>query len=406
MNPKCRIRLVLVTILSAMGAAAHADPYQLLGGANTGNYPGTNSFFFDGDRLAGTTDDGPAASWQGTGSPFYSPNQFGSLSFAYRRGGINFGFPFPLLGIEFLGGPLLDLDGDLQNPTRSVAPVATSPSTFSSNPVEIPNTSSFIDLTLDIPGQSISLNNFDATGTNAGSSGLSPEFGVSVNHLAGTPGTFAGNTANPGPAINTIDDRSGSLTAETGVSGTLTGVYRVNNLGFEIWNDSISPNASTPELGTFQTLGELSGLVIQRASTSDPWPSLAGEVGGTIWPAVAGLPGVDPISSITGLPVTISGFDGAGLPLTGEGDATMDLGAYLDLVLADYADADALELVYLQSAGFGINNSSDPAFGDTLSYDMVIVAQRLADAPAVPTPATFALGICGMAVLAMRRGRA
>ena len=34
----------------------------------------------------------------------------------------------------------------------------------------------------------------------------------------------------------------------------------------------------------------------------------------------------------------------------------------------------ATRFVYLESAGFGINNSSDPVFTDTVGYDAVIIA--------------------------------
>jgi hypothetical protein len=84
-----------------------------------------------------------------------------------------------------------------------------------------------------------------------------------------------------------------------------------------------------------------------------------------------------------------------GLPLA---DFGADLGAYLDAVVLPAVDPLSQRVVFLESAGFGMNNSFDPVFGDTNGYDMVLVAQSTP----IPEPATAALLMLG-AVLGHRR---
>ena len=57
-------------------------------------------------------------------------------------------------------------------------------------------------------------------------------------------------------------------------------------------------------------------------------------------------------------------------------------------------------IVYLESAGFGMNNSFDPIFGDTTGYDAVLIAQS---AP-IPEPTVVMLLVVG-AAFSMRRVR-
>src|SRR5262249_5909582 len=132
--------------------------------------------FSDGDRLAGTPDVGGVVNWQGSGTPLYTPNQFGSLSFLYRRGSLTLNAgglkALPIMGIEFLGGPQLDLDGNLGNGTRSLTPVV------GQTPIAIPGSTSTIGLSLNRAGGTIGLTGLDATGTNEGSQGLAPGNGV------------------------------------------------------------------------------------------------------------------------------------------------------------------------------------------------------------------------------------
>ena len=57
-------------------------------------------------------------------------------------------------------------------------------------------------------------------------------------------------------------------------------------------------------------------------------------------------------------------------------DFNGDLGEYLDEVVVQLIDAQSRSFIYLESAGFGINNSFDPVYTDTVSYDVVLIAQR------------------------------
>ncbi len=410
---KMREMVLTLSAAAMLTAVAQGEVYELMTGVDAGKYPGVGrpvfgsapfpGTFQDGDRLGGTSDVGADATWEGNGAPMFSPNQFGALSFLYRRGSINFGQgDVPLMGVEFLGGPRLDLDGDGGNGQRSVEAVPNGSGGFV-EPTTIGGPASFIDLSVDMDAGTVGLNNFDATGTNAGGANLSEDFGVTVNHLAGTPGSFAGTTATPGAAINpTTDDRTGALTAETGTSGTLDGVYRVDGLGYEIWNDSISGNTSTPQVGTFQFLGEFRGFVVERDATTGLFPTMSGEgLGTTLWPEVAAASVGDVVNSATGPGTATIGDGPSGDPFNGEGEALSDfggdIGGYLDF-LASIADPQADQIVFLESAGFGVNNSGDPVFGDTVSYDAVVVAQRL-----IPEPSSAALAAAVLGGLVLRR---
>lgn len=408
-----RLIQLSVLIVTSLAASLRAETFQLLTGLEAGRSPGPNRTiiptpgpsipapFNDGDRLAGSGDGSLPVAWAGLGTPFFSPNQFGSLSFMFRRGSVTIPAPgnptVPVMAIDWLGGPQLDLDGNLGNGSRSLVPVA------GQTPVAIPNTVSTVGLSLDSAGGTIGLTGFDVTGTNTGNQGLQPGNGVTVNQLGGTsPLAAPGAPINPG-----IDTRSGSLSPYTGTSGTLAGVSRVGNLGYELWQDPIEPTSSTASsLGTFQYLGALRGWVVERDINGN-FPTLAGEgLGSTLWPLVAAVPGGTFNSANIPGPVAIAG----GTPkddftAPGNGGTLLaafggDLGAYLDAVVIPLIDPLAERFVYLESAGFGINNSPDPVFGETVGYDVVLIAQS---AP-VPEPTTLALLAVGL--FAARRQRA
>lgn len=400
---------MILTLATVMAPYARGESYQLLTGLNPGMAPGAArsvfpsgppvvvpGTFVDGDRLADPFD-ATAAPYLGSGTPLVSPNQYGSLSFMFRRGSIPLGAPGnqPLMNIEYLGGPLLDLDGDLGNGSRRLTPQA------GQTPVEIPGSSSFIGLSLDTGAGAIGLMNFDATATNQGFPGFGPDIVVSVNTLAGTqPDTTLGVAINPG-----VDTRTGALSLHA------PGVYRVSNLGYEVWQDSIDPTSSTAStLGTFQYLGAMRGWVIERDGGGN-FPTLTGlGLGSTLWPLVdtsqvgnlfAQSGGVPPFVSITDGPSNdvFSAPGNGGLSLTNYGG---DLGAYLDNVVLPLVHPLSQRVVYLESAGFGMNNSFDPVFGDTTGYDMVLIAQS----PPIPEPATLGLIVIAAALCGTRTGRA
>ena len=120
-NILMRLPTAAFAAILTMTAPAAASPFQLLTGADVGKYPGTRravnavpgpSFagaFDDGDRLAGTSDTGGDVVYVGSGQPVIPPNYVGAFSFLFRRGSVP-AFPFflPLMGIDYLGGPLLD----------------------------------------------------------------------------------------------------------------------------------------------------------------------------------------------------------------------------------------------------------------------------------------------------------
>ncbi|RIK67342.1 MAG: hypothetical protein DCC65_07285 [Planctomycetota bacterium] len=388
-------------LILTLASIAAAEPFYLLTGVDVGKYPGTRrnvapspgpgfaNGFDDGDRLAGTSDTGGDVVYVGIGSPVYPPNHVGAMSFLFRRATVpSFGFFIPLMGIDYLGGPLLDLDGDNGNGTRSLIPVS------GQNHVEIPGSSSFIDLTINIAGGTVTLNDFDASGTAEGAPGFDGRIAVTLITIAGTTPT-GGKTG----AINpSIDTRLGTLTPFSG-GGALTGVYRVENLGYELWYDSISPDTGTPDdLGTLQHLGTFRGWLVQRDCATGLFPTLAGQgLGSTQWPTIdqsqIGLTHNTAIN-VFGTTATIAKGSSPDNFATGDdytvGDNGLacadfggDIGAYLDNVVVPHLDANAGAFVYLEGAGFGINNSGDPVFSDTIGYDVVMVAQSVAPAQIV-----------------------
>lgn len=371
-----------------LAAPALGDKFDLITGVDATHYPGVSRFvspnpgpgfpgtFGDGDRLAGTSDVGAVVAYVGTGAPFYAPNHIGATSFLFRRGSVPAGpsANVPLIGIEFLGGPLLDLDGDLNNGTRSFVPVS------GQTPVEIPGSASFIELGIDHGGGAIQLLDFDATGTNEGGPNIGPGIATTLTTIAGTGPTGA----KAGPINPAIDTRSGALTAYAGVSGTLNGVYRVQNLGFEFWEDTIDGNSATADsLGTLQALGSFRGWLIERGANG-LFPTLAGEgLGTTLWPQVDSSRIAQSFNTAHGLfggTATINaGVSRDQFNASGNGGVAMtdfggDLGAYLQNVVAPRVPAGSARFIYLESAGFGINNSNDPIFIDSIAYDAVIVA--------------------------------
>lgn len=406
----------MMLVVAAMAATAVADEFQLLTGVDATRAPGVarvvaaqpgpnlgpGGQFVDGDRLAGTPDVGPVVNWLGSGTPIIAPNQFGSLSFMFRRGSLGFSFPpqpvLPIMAVEYLGGPQLDLDGDLNNGVRSLVPVS------GQTPVAIPGSRSGFDLSLDRVGGTAGLTRFDVTGTNEGSQGLQSGNAVTVNTLAGTS-----TSGIPGAGINpTIDTRSGSLTPFVG-GGSLAGVYQIGSLGYEFWQDPVeSTSSSASTLGTFQYLGSMRGWLIERDPNSGQFPVLAGQgLGSTLWASTnssgVGLTintthPVQPTALITNGTAkdVFSAAGNGGLPLTAFGG---DLGAYLDAVVVPLIDPLSTSFVYLESAGFGASNSADPVFGETVGYDTVLIAQSRP----VPEPATLGLFIAAAAVLRRRK---
>jgi len=375
-------------------SAALADRYYLLVGADARHYPGQERFLtgptgtpgpiYDGDRLAGTSDVGPLVPYVGSPGtqPLYDPNYLGSLSMLYRRGTIPFAGGVPILGIEFLGGPLLDLDGELANGVRRLTPVdPNDPNAPPDDPVEIPDTNSFIELVPDFADLTISLADFDATGTNEGAPNFGPDICTILVTIAGT--TAYGEKT--GPINPGIDTRLGALTPFAGNSGTLAGVYRITGLGFEVWEDSIDPFTSSPSvLGTMQFLGTWQGWLVRRDPLSGQYPALAGEgLGSTAWPLVDTAHIGQTYNTANGLAggsaTILNGAGGdlytapgnGGLPLTDYGG---DLGAYLDAQVVPRLAPGDDNFVYLESAGFGINNSFDPVFSDTVGWDVAIIA--------------------------------
>lgn len=380
-----------------------AEPFNLLTGVDVQKYPGVRRMvnavpgpgianaFDDGDRLAGTGDTGDTVSYVGVGSPVYPPNHVGACSLLFRRGSVPaFGLYVPLMGIDYLGGPLLDLDGDTENSDRSLVPVT------GQQHVEIPDSSSFIDLGIDAAGGVITLLNFDATGTSEGAPGFDGRIAVTVVTLAGTePDGTLGEAINP-----SIDTRVGTLTAFGGIGDSLNGVWRVQDLGFELWYDSISPDTGTPnDLGTMQHLGTFRGWYVERDCETGEFPALAGQgLGTTLWPLVddsqvgntfnTAVTVFGPTATLTQGASQDGFFTGDDFTAPGNGgvalaDAGGDIGAYFDNVVVPSLDPQARSFVYLEAAGFGINNSGDPVFSDTIGYDVVVVAQSAAAAPII-----------------------
>ncbi|MFO0839020.1 MAG: hypothetical protein U1D55_10890 [Phycisphaerae bacterium] len=374
----------LACFLTISAIPALAGRYDLLTGIDAGLSPGLQrsvapgGFFFDGDRLAGTSDRGPQIAFVGVGNPLFQPNQFGATSFLYRRGSVPL-FPsgrMALMGIEYLGGPLLDLDGDLLNGSRSLVPVS------GQTPVAIPGSNSYLGLTFDLQAGSVVLNNIDFTGTNEGSPGFQAQTATVIITRSNTS-----PSGQLGPSINpAIDTRSGSVTPFAGIGGSLTSVYQISNFGYELWEDSIDPTSSSAStLGTFQFLGSLHGWLVRRDSTGS-FPTLAGKgMGTTSWPLVDVAQVGNTFNTANGLAggtATITtGNASDDFTLAGNGGVSMtdfggDIGAYFDAVIVPALPFRSREFVYLESAGFGINNSFDPVFTDTVGYDTVLIAAR------------------------------
>ena len=383
-------------ILLASPALGLSQEFQLLTGLNPGNAPGAprtvlpstplpppfppgfGGTFLDGDRLARPTGGTPDP-WQGNDAPLFSTNQFGALSFMFRRGSVPLGpgQQLPILGIDYLGGPRLDLDGDLNNGSRSLVPVT------GQNAVAIPGSRSSLSLSFDKANNAVTLDGFDVSGTSSGASGLDPRFGVTVNTLAGTQP----DGSQTGPINPSVDTRQGTLVP------LASGVTQITDLGYELWQDSLGPASTADTLGTVQSLGSSRGWLIER-DTNGNFPTLTGlGLGSTLWSAVdsadlgqtfnsANNPGTPLFTVTDGLPSDIFSAPGnGGLPLTDFGG---DLGAYLDSVVVPLIDPLSDSFVYLESAGFGNSNSTDPIFGATNGYDVVLVAQSTP----VPEPAS------------------
>ena len=397
----------------ALGGTAQGESFFLVTGIDANLNPdaartvfpvvsGFPSTFHDGDRLAGDAPSGSAMSWMGSGTPMFDPNEFGAASFMLRRGSIPAGpgSQIPLMGIEFLGGPLLDLDGDLGNGTRSLIPVT------GQTPVAIPGARSRIDLSFDAGGGTVTLNRLDVLSTNEGGPSVPAGAGVTVNVLAGTPPVFSGDLPPADPAaINpAFDDRTGTLTAHA----SLAGVSRIDELGLELWEDAVGAGFSgSPFMGTQQVISaDMQGWLVTRPSAAAAWPALAGQIGGTRWPDSASSgasameahgPGGAPAQTKT---ITAGPAED---PFGAEGLATLDLGAYLDGVIIPALASDAVSFVYLEAAGFGVNNSFDPVFSETIGYDLVLIAATPAASAVVPLPTSAWMGIVVLGILGGRR---
>ena len=367
--------------------ALRAEKYTLVTGIDARHWPGSArtvvplpgsgipGTFLDGDRLAGTSDVGPEIAFAGLGTPMFQPNEFGSASFFFHRGSVPIPFngQMPLMGIDYLGGPRLDLDGNAADAARSLIPVS------GQTPALINGQQSFIDLRFDIGAGILELINLDATGSNEGSPQVQPQVATVLVNRAGTA-----SDAVRGDAINpSVDTRLGTLTPYAG-GGSLEGVYRIEDLGYEFWYDSIDPTSGTAdELGTLQFLGVMNGWMIERDPITGQFPTLAGQgLGLTLWPEVDAQyvnATFNTANGLSGGSATIAegnpsdlytAPNNGGLALTDFGG---DLGAYLDAVIVPALPAGAARYVYLEGAGCGINNASDPVFFDTIAYDVVII---------------------------------
>lgn len=382
----------IVTILLALATApmASAEQFEFLVGVDVGFWPGTQRFIapspgpgvagpaYDGDRLVGTSDVGPAVNYAGIDTPLFPPNDLGTLSCTYRRGSVPLGpgGTLPLVGIDFLGGPLLDLDGDLNNGARSLVPVISGQTV--ATPVRVPGTSSHIDLEVDLELSSIELVGFEAAGTNEGGPGIGPGIATVLLTLAGTgpDGTATAVAPNPG-----FDTRVGMITPH----GTLPGVFAISDLQVELWYDSIEPNSSTASvLGTLQHFATFNGWLVVADCETGEFPTLSGGgLGSTQWPAADtsqvgqafntahGLAGGSAVITAGNAADDFSVAGNGGLAMTDFGG---DLGAYLDSVVVPLLVNDQQAFVYLESASFGLNNSGDPIYADSIAYDLVIVA--------------------------------
>ncbi|HPF37414.1 MAG TPA: dockerin type I domain-containing protein [Phycisphaerae bacterium] len=384
------MRTAIVLLVFSVSNVAMAAPFELLVGVDVGLWPGTERSVapspgpgfpgpvYDGDRLVGTSDVGPSVAYRGLGSPLFPPNDVGALSCTYRRGSVPLGpaGTLPLVGVDFLGGPLLDLDGDLNNGARSLVPVDTGAGF--ATPVRIPGTTSFIDLELDPNAGTIELVDFEAAGTNEGGPSIGPGIATVLLTLAGTGPDGTPTAVAPNP---TFDTRVGAVTPH----GTIPGVYAIDELSVEFWYDSIEPNSSTASvLGTLQQFATFSGWLVVADCGTGQFPTLAGAgLGSTQWPNVD-------VSSVGQTFNTAHGLAGGVATITngnirddftiaGNGGLAMtdfggDLGAYFDSVVVPLLTDGQQAFVYLESASFGMNNSGDPIYADTNAYDLVIVA--------------------------------
>ncbi|MCB9851584.1 MAG: hypothetical protein H6819_00700 [Phycisphaerales bacterium] len=383
-----RIAFVSLVLLSA--PVALAAPFELLVGVDVGLWPGTQRDLapspgpgipgpvFDGDRLVGTSDVGPTVAYRGLGSPLFQPNDLGTLSCTYRRGSVPLGpaGTLPLIGVDFLGGPLLDLDGDLDNGSRSLVPVNTGGGF--ATPVRVPGTTSYIDLELNVDLGTIEIAGFEAAGTNEGGPSIGPGIATVILTLAGTGPDGMPTAVAPNPAFDT---RVGAVTPH----GSLPGVYAIDNLQVEFWYDSIEPNSSTASvLGTLQQFANFKGWLVVADCETGEFPTLAGSgIGSTQWPNVDtsdvgevfntahGLAGGSAVVTSGNIRDDFSVAGNGGLAMTDFGG---DLGAYLDSVVVPLLVDGQQAYVYLESASFGLNNSGDPIYGDTNSYDLVLIA--------------------------------
>jgi len=374
-------------VMIAGATVARGEKYTLVTGVDARQWPGVArsvapspgpgipGTFQDGDRLAGTSDVGSTVNYVGLGTPMFQPNEFGSTSFLIHRGTVPIPYTgqMPLMGVDFLGGPRLDLDGDLGNAERSLIPVP------GQTPALMTDQDSFVELRFDIAAGEVGLINIDAVGNNEGSPQIQPETATILASLAGTA-----PDATRGPAINPeVDSRLGALTPFTG-AGALAGVYRIEDLGYEFWYDSIDPTSGTAnELGTFQFLGIFNGWMVKRDEDTGEFPTLAGQgLGSTAWPFVDDQYVDQTYVTANGLSggfATISAghaqdqFDAAGNGGEALTDFAGDLGAYFDNVVVPALPAGARRFVYLEGAGCGVHNANDPVFIDSIGYDVVLI---------------------------------
>ncbi len=373
--------------LAVYVSAAHATPFEFMTGVDEGRWPGPgrtvvpvagggnsqNGTFYDDDRLAGVGTQGPMITFIGTGQPLLDPNEFGALSFVFKRSTVPLGLgQLPDMGIDYLGGPLLDLDGDAGDASRSLIPVS------GEDAVVMPGTTSTIDLAIDTDLGAIELLGLDSTSTSEGGPGVSWKVGNSVNVLAGTEP----DTTQTGPINPMIDTRFGFVTEHVALNGA-SNIWRIEDLGYEFWQDTLLENsASANELGTFQFLGNFSGWYVKRDPVTGEFPTMTGSgVGQTPWPMV----GTNGLGETF---VTANGLAGgmatinAGWPAdmfdapNNGGTAPTDLGSYFDNVVIPNVSPFSDGFVYMESIGFGINNSGDPVYLDSIGYDIVIVAQQ------------------------------
>jgi hypothetical protein len=377
---------VAAILIAGVFSAAGGDNFYLLTGVDVQKYPGSARYLpggppvfpvYDGDRLAGTADVGPTVVYNGEPGNLYQPNHLGSLSFLWRRGTVPGGLPF--LGIEFLGGPLLDLDGNLGNGSRSLIPP--DPDVELVTPVEIPGSDSFAQFVTDRVAGTIQFIDADITGTNESAAGQRPGISTILVTIAGTQPDGA---KLPGPNP-TLDTRIGTLTPFTGTGGSLIGVYRIDDLGYELWEDPVDPySGNRAVLGGMQFLGKFRGWLLIRNPVTGAFDALTGQgLGSTVWPAVdANSVGrvVNTANGLAGGSATIRiGHTGQDFTLAGNGglvltDYSGDIGAYFDNVVIPLLAPHEDRVIYLEAAGFGVNNSGDPVFIDTIGYDATIIA--------------------------------